>query len=468
MTKKDFRLPQIDKLLREPVLQQAIEKLQIRRELASRHARLFVDRTRQNLISGKAKDEPTTDALAAAIAADLEKLCRSGIKKVLNGTGVVLSTNLGRAPLPEQVIEQLSKALCSYSNLEFDLEEGGRGDRTEQISNLLGLLIGSQSAIVVNNCASAVMLAVKALSDQKETIVSRGELIEIGGSFRLPDVITSSGGRLKEIGTTNRTRASDYDKAVSENTGMIMKCHRSNYQVLGFTEETSIKELVEIGSKHNVPVVYDLGGGCLVDLQQFDLIAEPTVQATLESGPDLVLFSGDKLLGGPQAGIIAGKSAAVAKLRKSPIYRALRADKMVIALLEAVLNQYLYVDGYKQLPVFKLAALKKESLRKRAELAAQKLNDLQCLDLTAIDLESTMGGGSLPGELLPSAGLAIKIKKSNSSLSHLSRLLRQAEPAVIGKVTDNQLCLDFRTIDVSDEADLFAALRSADRQLSKL
>ncbi len=468
MTKKDFRLPQIDKLLREPVLQQAIEKLQIRRELASRHARLFVDRTRQNLISGKATDEPTIEALAAAIAADLEKLCQSGIKKVLNGTGVILSTNLGRAPLPEQVIEQLSKALCSYSNLEFDLEEGGRGERTEQISNLLGLLIGSQAAIVVNNCASAVMLAVKALSDQKETIVSRGELIEIGGSFRLPDVITSSGGRLKEIGTTNRTRASDYEKAVSENTGMIMKCHRSNYQVLGFTEETSIKELVEIGSNHGVPVVYDLGGGCLVDLQQFDLVAEPTVQATLESGADLVLFSGDKLLGGPQAGIIAGKSATVAKLRKSPIYRALRADKMVIALLEAVLNQYLYLDGYKQLPVFKLAALKKESLRKRAELAAQKLNDLQCLDLTPIDLESTMGGGSLPGELLPSAGLAIKIKKSNSSISHLSRLLRQGEPAVIGKVTDNQLCLDFRTIDVSDEAALLAALQSADRQLSKI
>lgn len=468
MTKKDFRLPQIDKILREPVLEQAIEKLQIRRELASRQARLFVDRTRQNLISGNAKDEPTSEALAAAIAADLEKLCQSGIKKVLNGTGVVLSTNLGRAPLPEQVIEQLSKALCSYSNLEFDLEEGGRGERTEQISNLLGLLIGSQSAIVVNNCASAVMLAVKALSDQKETIVSRGELIEIGGSFRLPDVITSSGGRLKEIGTTNRTRASDYDKAVSENTGMIMKCHRSNYQVLGFTEEASIKELVEIGSKHGVPVVYDLGGGCLVDLQQFDLVAEPTVQATLESGADLVLFSGDKLLGGPQAGIIAGKSATVAKLRKSPIYRALRADKMVIALLEAVLTQYLYVDGYKRLPVFKLAALKKESLRKRAELAAEKLSDLHCLQIAAIDLESTMGGGSLPGELLPSAGLAIKITKSNSSLAHLSRLLRQGEPAVIGKVTDNQLCLDFRTIDVSDEADLLAALRSADRQLSKL
>ncbi len=467
MTKKDFRLPQIDRLLREPVLQQAIEKLQIRRELASRQARLLVNQTRQNLISGQATEEPTVEVLAAAIAADLERLCQSGIKKVLNGTGVILSTNLGRAPLPEQVIEQLSKVLCSYSNLEFDLEDGGRGERTEQISSLLSLLIGSQSAIVVNNCASAVMLAVKALSDQKETIVSRGELIEIGGSFRLPDVITSSGGRLKEIGTTNRTRAADYDKAVSENTGMIMKCHRSNYQVLGFTEETSIQDIVEIGSKHGVPVVYDLGGGCLIDLQQFDLVAEPTVQATLESGADLVLFSGDKLLGGPQAGIIAGKSATVAKLRKSPIYRALRADKMVIALLEAVLNQYLYVDGYKQLPVFKLAALKKESLRKRAELAVQNLSDLQCLELAPIDLESTMGGGSLPGELLPSAGIAIKIKKSKSTLSQLSRLLRQGEPAVIGKVTDNQLCLDFRTIDNSDEADLFAALRSADQQLGK-
>lgn len=466
MTKKDFRLPQIDKLLREPVLQQTIEKLQIRRELASRHARLHVDQTRQDLISGKISEEPNLEKLAGSIAADLEKLTKAGIKKILNGTGVILSTNLGRAPLPQSVVGQLGEALCSYSNLEFDLEEGGRGERTEQISRLLGLLIGSQSAIIVNNCASAVMLAVKALSDQKETIVSRGELIEIGGSFRLPDVITSSGGRLKEVGTTNRTRAADYEKAVSENTGMIMKCHRSNYQVLGFTEETNIKELAEIGSKHGVPVVYDLGGGCLIDLQQFDLVAEPTVQATLENGADLVLFSGDKLLGGPQAGIIAGKSEIVAKLRKSPIYRALRADKMVIALLESVLSQYIYVDGYKNLPVFKLAALKQDSLRQRAEIAAAKLHDLKCLNVSAIDLKSTMGGGSLPGELLPSAGLTIKIKKAGSSAASLSRLLRLSEPAVIGTVTDNQLFLDFRTIAEDDEDNLICALRSADQVLS--
>ncbi|MBP9809324.1 L-seryl-tRNA(Sec) selenium transferase [bacterium] len=466
MTKRDFRLPQIDKLLREPVLQQTIERLHIRRELASRHARLYVDQTRQDLTSGKIAEEPTLETMASAIANDLEQITQAGIRKILNGTGVILSTNLGRAPLPVSVVAQLSQALCSYSNLEFDLEEGGRGERTAQISRLLGLLIGSQSAIVVNNCASAVMLAVKALSDQKETIVSRGELIEIGGSFRLPDVITSSGGRLKEVGTTNRTRAADYEKAVSENTGMLMKCHRSNYQVLGFTEETSIKELAEIGSKHGVPVVYDLGGGCLIDLQQFDLVAEPTVQATLESGADLVLFSGDKLLGGPQAGIIAGNSEVVAKLRKSPIYRALRADKMVIALLESVLTQYIYVDGYKNLPVFQLAALKQDSLRQRAQIATTKLQDLQCLDVSPIDLESTMGGGSLPGELLPSAGLSIKVKKPNSSATNLSRLLRQGQPAVIGKVTDNRLCLDFRTITESDEDDLLCALRSADTALS--
>ncbi|CAN5580538.1 L-seryl-tRNA(Sec) selenium transferase [soil metagenome] len=472
MSKKDFHLPQIDKLLREPILQKTVDTLQIRRELASRHTKLMVDKIRQDLVNGKLTEVPSQESLATAIAADLEKLCKSGIKKILNGTGVILSTNLGRAPLPQPAVDELAKALCSYSNLEFDLEDGGRGERTEQISNLLGLLIGSQSAIVVNNCASAVMLAVKALSDQKETIVSRGELIEIGGSFRLPDVITSSGGKLKEVGTTNRTRAADYEKAVSENTGMIMKCHRSNYQVVGFTEEASLSDLAAIGSKHGIAVVYDLGGGCLVDLQQFDLVAEPTVQATLESGADLVLFSGDKLLGGPQAGIIAGKSEVVAKLRKSPIYRALRADKMVIGLLEAVLNQYIYVDGYKNLPVFKIAALKQDALLKRAELAAEKLHDLQCLDISPTALESTMGGGSLPGEVLASAGLAIKVKKRSGSQAHLpsisslARLLRQAEPAVIGKVTDNQLHLDFRTISPADENDLLAALRSADQALS--
>lgn len=466
MTKKDFRLPQIDKLMREQVLQQTIERLHVRRELAAHHTRLHVDRTRQDLISGKIAEVPSLETMASSIAADLEQITQAGIKKILNGTGVILSTNLGRAPLPQSIATQLSQALCSYSNLEFDLEDGGRGERTAQISSLLSLLIGSESAIIVNNCASAVMLAVKALSDQKETIVSRGELIEIGGSFRLPDVITSSGGRLKEVGTTNRTRAADYEKAVSENTGMLMKCHRSNYQVLGFTEESSIKELAEIGSRHGVPVVYDLGGGCLIDLKQFDLVAEPTVQATLESGADLVLFSGDKLLGGPQAGIIAGKSEVVAKLRKSPIYRALRADKLVIALLESVLTQYIYVDGYKNLPVFQMAALKQDSLRQRAQIATTMLQNLQCLDVSLIDLESTMGGGSLPGEMLASAGLSIKVKRSDRSAANLARLLRRGQPAVIGKVTDNRLCLDFRTIAESDEDDLISALRSADKALS--
>lgn len=458
--------PQIDKILREKVLVDLQHKF--KRDLIAAQVRLIVSELKSLSADPKSTTHLETDDWSAAAIAQkaAKRLCElesAGIKKILNGTGVILSTNLGRAPLPHPALSELFSALTEYSNLEYSLEKGERGERISEISALLGLLTGCQAAIVVNNCASAVMLAVKALSENKEVIVSRGEMIEIGGSFRLPDVITSSGGLLKEIGTTNRTRAADYKNAIGPNSGLLLKCHRSNYQVLGFTEEASATELAAIGSDSHIPTVYDLGGGCLVDLAKYDITPEPTVQATLESGIDLVLFSGDKLLGGPQAGIIVGKKEVIEKLRKCPVYRALRADKIVIGMLEAVLKQYLYVDGHHRLPVYRMAAASEAELRARGEQIAGALGALRHIEVELCRLESTMGGGSLPGQTLPSAGL--QISQPGQNIDRVVRLLRTRDLPLIGKVSGNQLLIDLRTIFATSDHELIEALQDVDKRL---
>lgn len=416
--------------------------------------------TRQKEPAAFASEALSAPALALATSDYVEEMLGSGIRRVINGTGVILSTNLGRAPLPKWAAERMASALEGYSNLEFDLEEGERGERTHNLSRLISLITGAEQAIIVNNNASAVMLAVKALADGKEVIVSRGELIEIGGSFRLPDVITASGARLKEVGTTNRTRAADYKSAVSADTGMLLKCHRSNFQIVGFTEEAELGELVRLNS--DLPVVFDLGGGCFVDLTKYDLSPEPTVQETIASGADLVLFSGDKLLGGPQAGIICGKAKYVSKLRKCPIYRALRADKLVISLIEAVLSQYLYVDRFAELPVFALAARSKADLQKRAETMASALASLSQLKVQALPLQSTMGGGSLPGESQESFGLSIK---STTKAETLADFLRKQNPPVISTISKETIHIDLRCVFVEEDALIIQALEQLDAHL---
>jgi len=440
------RPPQVDKILREPILVDIMST--IRRDIVRKVLNQVLDKTRN--------DGPfDAPSLAALVKNELMEITDSGIQPVVNGTGVILSTNLGRAPLPARATESLYHAIKGYSNLEFDLDEGQRGERTSQIARLLRLITGAESAIVVNNCASAVMLAVKALADKKEVITSRGELIEIGGSFRLPDVIAASGGTLKEVGTTNRTRAKDYKDALSANSGMLLKCHRSNFEISGFTEEASVEDLKDIANQAHVPLVFDLGGGCFVDLSTYGLKAEPTVQDTINSGADLVLFSGDKLLGGPQAGIICGRAEYVSRLRKCPIYRALRADKIVIAMLEAVLSQYIYVDGTEgsdHLPVFLFAARKVADLQSRADKLMQSL-DLKNLAIEALPLESALGGGSLPGELQESFGLAIKSKSSGKDCSErIADFLRKQKPAVITTITKGKVIIDLRAVfDHEDE-----------------
>ncbi len=462
---KTFRPPQIDLILRQKALAEPLQSF--RRSVVKELVKESIKALAQSHSGALA--ELSQEELAIKLAEDsAEKLKETmdslGIREVINATGVLLSTNLGRAPLPEFAAHNLYSAVRRYSNLEFDLEEGERGERTKGITRLIKLITGAEAAIVVNNNASAVMLAVRALALDKEVLVSRGELIEIGGSFRLPDVIEASGGQLKEVGATNKTRIQDFERVLQKdnNVGMLLKCHQSNFQIIGFTEEASLTEMISLGKKHDKPVVYDLGGGSFVDLSTFGLKKEPTVEETLEAGVDLVLFSGDKLLGGPQAGIIAGKARLVEKLRKCPIYRALRADKVVISLVEAALSQYLLNKGFENLPVFQMAGQTVEELRKRA---ANILAELASVDNLQYQIEvgdclSTMGGGSLPGENLASAGLKLKSKRKDLPAKEMATILRKQSPAVIGTVSKEAVNIDLRTVFADQDKTVIEALKA--------
>lgn len=400
-------------------------------------------------------------SVAGRVADAARSLLRGGVRRVINGTGVILNTNLGRAPLPVSTLDKLTELGQGYTSLEIDVETGKRGERTAMVSRLLSLLTGSESAIVVNNNASAVMLAVSALARGREVIVSRGELIEIGGSFRLPDVITAAGGTLKEVGTTNRTRSADFANAISDKTGMMMRCHRSNFEITGFTEEAKLHELVQISESRKIPLVEDLGSGALFDISKLGLAYEPTVDKVIESGVSVVLFSGDKLLGGPQAGIVAGKREYVSAMRKDPMYRALRADKLIIALIEIVLTQYLSPDPTESLPVINLASQSPDAIQKRLRLF---LSDIETeakaggFNLSIVASHSTLGGGSLPGKTLPS--FALQIESQSQSSAKISASLRGFETPVITTIQDERVQIDFRTILPRDEGDLLRAVRS--------
>lgn len=399
------------------------------------------------------------EKIAERIEAAALSLMKPNLRPVINGTGVILNTNLGRAPLPDKVGEYLSLIACSYSNLEIDLSSGKRGERGRRLSDLACLITGAEHAIAVNNNASSVMLAVAALCHGKEVIVSRGELIEIGGSFRLPDVIEAAGGILKEVGTTNRTRTSDYRKAINSKSGAILKCHRSNFAMTGFTEEASIGELSALSRDHGVPLLMDLGSGALVSLAEFGLADEPTVKLVLDEGVDAVMFSGDKLLGGPQAGIIAGRRALIESLRKHPVYRAVRADKLTIAYLEQVLSIYLSPDGTKEIPALRMAMAPIEEIRARVDgFLIRNKERLKQLALSAADSQSTLGGGTLPGQTFASRALKVEGKVRRLSAEKLAEMLRLGSPSVIGIIREDALHIDFRTVAVNEEDSLAAAL----------
>ena len=421
-------LPSVDELTRE-----------FDDPLAVEAARAVLERAREEIRAGA---EPGD--LAARLREELASARRPHLRRVLNATGVIVHTNLGRAPLSESALERIHDVARGYSNLEYDLSAGARGSRQNHAADLLRRLTGAEAALVVNNNAAAVMLALAALAEGREVLVSRGELIEIGDGFRIPEVLARSGALLREIGTTNRTRASDYEQAIGPDTALLLRVHQSNFRVVGFTELPTLAQLAAVARRHALPLVDDLGSGVLQPSDTLSLGDEPSARDALRAGADVVTFSGDKLLGGPQAGIVVGRADLVEKLRRHPLQRALRADKLTLAALEGTLS--LYLDAPERIPVLRM--LRDESVRTRAERLAS---------LVGGDVEETVarvGGGALPLAELPSFACAV--------VEELAAPLRTGEAPVVGIVRDGKLLLDCRTL-ADDEVDEVASAVAAAR-----
>ncbi len=406
---------------------------------------LAVDAAREVLARARVEIRAGRDPgdLEAALGSALAEARRPALRRVLNATGVIVHTNLGRAPLPAAALDRVAEAARGYSNLEYDLAAGERGSRQDHVAAILRRLTGAESALVVNNNAGALLLALAALAEGREVIVSRGELIEIGDGFRIPDVLARSGARLVEVGTTNRTRARDYERAAGDATALLLRVHQSNFRVVGFTERPSMAELAAIAHAKGLPLVDDLGSGALVELGD-----EPTVRATLEAGADLVCFSGDKLLGGPQAGIVAGRAELVERLRRHPLHRALRIDKLGLAALEGTLLLYLDPErALREVPVLRMLHEDVATVRARAKrLAAAVGGEVE-------ETVARVGGGALPLAELPSFACAVD--------EQLAAALRDATPAVIGIVRDGRLLLDCRTLTDAEAEEAEAAVAAA-------
>lgn len=452
------RLPSVDRLLQNPRMIELIQDSG--RELVVEVVRTVLEETRHAILAGQPC--PGTDELVAVIAQSLANVLRPTLRRVINATGVIIHTNLGRSPLSEAARQAIWEAGIGYSNLEYDLEQGRRGSRYYHAEALLCRLTGAPAALVVNNNAGAVLLVLSALARGKEVIISRSQLIEIGGGFRIPEVMAQSGARLVEVGTTNRTRLSDYERAITENTALIMRAHHSNFRIIGFTAEPSLAELVELGERHHIPVVDDLGSGTLLDTAAFGLEHEPMVQESVRAGAALVTFSGDKLLGGPQAGIIVGRRNLVDFLRHFPLTRALRVDKMTLAGLQATLLHYLKGEALQAIPTWRMIARPPEELRATAERWAETLGAAG-LPAVVTAGQSAVGGGSLPGETLPTWCVAI----TTPSPDTLARQLRAHEPPVIALIQDDQLRLDPRTVQPDEEDTLLQALVHAYHQIQQ-
>ena len=411
--------------------------------LAVESARAVLARAREDIQAGADPGD-----LEQRLREELSSARRARLRRVLNATGVVVHTNLGRAPLPEAALERVREVGRGYSNLEYDLSAGTRGSRQDHVAGILRRLTGAEAALVVNNNAAAVLLALAALAEGRDVLVSRGELIEIGDGFRIPDVLARSGARLVEVGTTNRTRAADYERAVTPDTAVLLRVHQSNFRLVGFTELPSVAELAKIARRHELPLVDDLGSGALSPSNSLLLSEEPSVRESLEAGADLVCFSGDKLLGGPQAGIVVGRADLVERLRRHPLQRAVRADKLTLAALEGTLALYLEPErALREVPVLRMALEDADPVRRRAERLAK---------LTGGEVEETVGrigGGALPLAELPSFACAVE--------EELTAPLRAGEPPVVGVVRDGRLLLDCRTLSDAEAEEVAAAVTTA-------
>jgi L-seryl-tRNA(Ser) seleniumtransferase len=447
-------LPSIDELLHAPQFATLVE--QHGTTTVTDAIRSVIARLRDEISSGlldAAGLHLALQGLTTAVAAQLRRIVSYSLRPVINATGVILHTNLGRAPLPEHALAHVREASISYSNLEFDIEAGERGKRDVHVDRLFRKLLADVSAtgdeksaapstIVVNNNAAAVLLALNTLAEGGEVIVSRGELVEIGGSFRIPDVMAKSGATLREVGTTNRTRIADYEKTINERTRLLLRVHRSNFEITGFTEQPSVQELVTLARKRGLPLMEDLGSGALVDLEQFGIRGEPTVLDSLRAGIDVVTYSGDKLLGGPQAGLLSGRPDLIARMRANSLFRALRVDKLIYAALESTLLAYMKHE-YSTIPTLRMMSLTQEEIGARAESLSRRTQSSK-LKLEVIDGESVIGGGAAPSSVLATRLLAITC--TGASADELSVKLRKSDPPIIARVEDGRVLLDLRTV----------------------
>ncbi|MCA9944168.1 MAG: L-seryl-tRNA(Sec) selenium transferase [Anaerolineales bacterium] len=432
-------LPSVDRLLNTAMAVDMM--LAYGRTLTVESLRHSLDAARSAILNGQASYAPMNAILVDEARLWLESLLAPTLQPVINGTGVIVHTNLGRAPLSDAARQAIEAAGQGYSTLEYDLASGQRGSRAVHAEQLLIRLTQAEAALVVNNNAAAVLLMLTALCQGKEVIISRGQLVEIGGGFRIPDVMAQSGARLVEVGTTNRTHLRDYQAAINENTAAILVAHHSNYKVIGFSSEPSLTELAELAHQHNLPLLYDQGSGALLDSSPYGLEPEPTVLDGLAAGADVVAFSGDKLLGGPQAGILVGKESFISRLKRHPLARAVRADKLCLAGLAATLTHYLTENALTEIPVWRMIARPLAEIASEADTWAARLQE-RGIRAEVVDGRSTVGGGSLPGTSLPSRLVAIQ----TADLDQFAANLRQDKMPVIGRIQDGRFLVDPRTI----------------------
>jgi len=438
------KIPQVDEFLKSTYAQKWLELYP--KKTVLRAIREILELKRKKILSGQT-EELFIETIAPQIEQKIKELSAYKLRPLINATGIVIHTNLGRAILSGRAIENIKKIAGSYSNLEYDIFQGKRGKRYSHITDILKELSGAEDAIVVNNNAAAVLLCLNTFAKDREVIVSRGELVEIGGSFRIPEVMRSSGAILREVGTTNKTHFYDYKNALSGNTALILKVHQSNYKVIGFAEEVAIEELMKLGREFRIPVMADLGSGCMVDLEKYGICGEPTAQNVIRAGADIVTFSGDKLLGGPQAGIILGREKLIQKIQKNPLLRAMRIDKLTLTSLEATLMQYLDEEkAVKEIPTLRMLTQSLDVIKQRAKkiynLLKKGISSQAKIEI--IKDQSRAGGGSLPEVNFPT--FVVSIKPLNISVNELEKRLRLGNPPVIARIKEDALLIDARTV----------------------
>ncbi len=445
------KLPAVDQVLKWPGISDALglhpRKLVVRaiREILDERRRLILE---SDIIS---EAEISSNKLEVDILERLKKLSEFTLIPVINATGIIVHTNLGRSLLAEEALDRIRLVSSSYSNLEYNLEAGQRGSRYVHAENILCELTGAEAALVVNNNAGAVLLVLNTLARGKEVIVSRGQLVEIGGAFRIPDVMERSGAKLRDVGCTNRTHLRDYEEAINENTALLMKVHNSNYMIVGFTREVPLAKLVELAHRHHLLAVEDLGSGSLIDLSEYGLRKEPTAQEAVESGVDVVTFSGDKLLGGPQAGIILGKKDLVARFKKNPLTRALRIDKLTLAALEATLRLYRdFETATRRIPTLRMITTPVRELDERAHRLKELLNEVASakFHFAVEDSFSQVGGGALPGQNIPTK--VVSVVSTGYSAARIEKAMRFFDPPIIGRIEHDKYLLDVRTMQDKD------------------